>query len=92
MWNSPGYTGSVKNLESEFADQGWTQMLKRNTHYTNRNGAVSESLIDHIWTPVKVKSYGQEEIETSDHKLVWVDKFGGKSKRDGKKDHEKLQD
>ena len=66
----------LKILEKELADLGWTQMVTRNTHYTNRNGAVSESLIDHIWTncPVKVRGYGQEEMATSDHQLVWLDR------------------
>ena len=74
----PTYQNSkmLKSLEKELADLGWTQMVTRNTHYTNRNGAVSESLIDHIWTncPVKVRGYGQEEMATSDHQLVWVDR------------------
>ena len=74
----PTYRNSkmLKSLEKELADLGWTQMVTRNTHYTNRNGAVSESLIDHIWTncPVKVRGYGQEEMATSDHQLVWVDR------------------
>ena len=74
----PTYRNSkmLKSLEKELADLGWTQMVTRNTHYTNRNGAVSESLIDHIWTncPIKVGGYGQEEMATSDHQLVWLDR------------------
>ena len=66
----------LKNLERELAELGWAQLVKQNTHFSNRNGAVSESLIDHIWTnsPVKVIKYGQEEMATSDHQLVWVDR------------------
>ena len=66
----------LKSLEKELGDLGWIQMVTRNTHYTNRNGVVSESLIDHIWTncPVIVRGYGQEEMATSDHQLVLVDK------------------
>ena len=66
----------LKNLEKELAGQGWAQLVQQNTHFSNRNGAVSESLIDHIWTnsPVKVLSCGQEEMATSDHQLVWVDR------------------
>ena len=66
----------LKNLERELADVGWIQTVKRNTHYSNRNGDVSESLIDHIWTncPVKVKGCGQEETPASDHQLVWVER------------------
>ena len=74
----PTYRNSkmLRNLEGELADLGWTQMVKRSTHYSNRNGSVSESLIDHIWTnrPIKVKGYGQEEMSASDHQLVWVDR------------------
>ena len=59
----------LKNLERELAELGWAQLVKQNTHFSNRNGAVSESLIDHIWTnsPVKVIQYGHEEMATSDH-------------------------
>ena len=66
----------LKNLKKELADQGWTQIVKENTHYTNRNGDISESLIDHIWTnsPAKVAKTGQEEMAISDHQLVWVDR------------------
>ena len=66
----------LKNMKTELAELGWTQIVKHNTHYSNRNGAVSESLIDQIWTncPAKVTSYGQEEMATSDHQLVWVDR------------------
>ena len=74
----PTYRNSkmLRNLKGELADLGWTQMVKRSTHYSNRNGSVSESLIDHIWTnrPIKVKGYGQEEMSASDHQLVWVDR------------------
>ena len=46
------------------------------THQTNREGNVSESLLDHIWTntPQKVARTGQEEIASSDHQLVWVER------------------
>ena len=51
-------------------------MVKENTHYCNRNGAVSETLIDHVWTncAVKVRRWGQEEMPASDHQLVWVER------------------
>ena len=66
----------LKNLEKELAELGWAQLVQQNTHFSNRNGAVSESLIDHIWnnSPVKVLSCGQEEMATSDHQLIWVDR------------------
>ena len=66
----------LKNLERELAELGWTQLVNQNTHFSNRNGVVSETLIDHVWTncPVKVRKWGQEETAASDHHLVWVDR------------------
>ena len=51
-------------------------LVQQNTHYSNRNGVISETLIDHVWTnsPVKVKRSGQEEMAASDHHLVWVER------------------
>ena len=69
-------TKMLKNLERELVELGWTQLVKENTHYCNRNGAVSETLIDHVWTncAVKVRRWGQEEMPASDHQLVWVER------------------
>ena len=80
-WNRQGdqtYRNSkmLKNLERELAELGWTQLVTKNTHFCNRNGVVSETLIDHVWTncPVKVRRWGQEETAASDHHLVWVER------------------
>ena len=66
----------LRNLKKELTEQGWTQIVKENAHYTNRNGDISESMIDHIWTnsPAKVAKNGQEDTAISDHQLVWVDR------------------
>ena len=52
------------------------QLVKSYTHYSNRAGLVSESLIDHVWTntPAKVKRSGQTEVGASDHHWVWVER------------------
>ena len=59
----------LKNLCEELQNNGWAQLVKSITHQTNREGVVSESLIDHIWTntPQKVAKTGQEELAVSDH-------------------------
>ena len=66
----------LKNLERELAELGWTQLVKENTHYCNRNGVVPETLIVHVLTncAVKVRRCGQEEMPASDHQLVWVER------------------
>ena len=66
----------LKKLEVELSDLGWAQLVKSNTHYTNANGVISESLIDHVWTnsPLKVKMCGQEKKRASDHQLVWIER------------------
>ena len=66
----------LKKRESELSDLGWVQLVKKNTHYTNANGVISESLIEHVWTnsPVKVKICGQEKKRASDHQLVWIER------------------
>ena len=50
--------------------------MKTKTHPTNREGIVSESLLDHIWTntPQKVARTKQDEVASSDHQLVWVER------------------
>ena len=53
IWKRQGdptymHSRMLKNLERELADVGWTQTVKRNTHYSNRNGNILESLIDNI--------------------------------------------
>ena len=65
----------LKNIERELVELGWTQLVQQNTNKkSNRNGTVSETLIDHVWTngPVQVRRCGQEEMAASDHQLVWV--------------------
>ena len=66
----------LNNLCDELQTSGWAQLVKSRTHQTNREGVVSESLLDHIWTntPQKVARTGQEEVATSDHQLVWVER------------------
>ena len=66
----------LKKLEVELSELGWVQLVKKNTHYNNANGVISESLIDHIWTntPTRVLKCGQEEKRASDHQLVWVER------------------
>ena len=66
----------LKNLCDELQTNGWAQLVKSSTHQTNREGVVSESLIDHIWTnsPQKVARTGQEELASSEHQLVWVER------------------
>ena len=66
----------LKNLERELTELGWTQLVQQNTHFSNRNGVISETLIDHVWTncPVKVRRCRQEETAASDHQLVWVER------------------
>ena len=66
----------LKKLEVELSDLGWVQLVKKNTHYTNANGSISESLIDHVWTntPMKVKTCCQEGKRASDHQLVWIER------------------
>ena len=66
----------LKNLERELGELGWSQLVENNTHFSNRNGLVSETLIDHVWTNcvVKVRRCGQEETAASDHHLVWVER------------------
>ena len=63
-------------LLEELESNGWVQMVKSYTHYANRAGVISESLIDHVWTntPAKVKRSGQEEVGASDHHRVWVER------------------
>ena len=65
---------------SELVDQGWVQLVKEVTHFTNRAGLTSKSLIDHAWTnsPSKVLKSGQDELVASDHHLVWVDRIAKK--------------
>ena len=66
----------LNNLCDKLQTSGWAQLVKSRTHQTNREGVVSESLLDHIWTntPQKVARTGQEEVATSDHQLVWVER------------------
>ena len=60
----------------ELEGHGWVQLLKSHTHYSNRAGAISESLIDHVWKniPGKVERSGQVEVGASDHHRVWVER------------------
>ena len=80
--DEPGYRNKkmVNQLCLELAEQGWVQLIEKNTYYTNRAGIVSESLIDHVWTnsPLKVIRSGQEELAASDHHLVWVERVARK--------------
>ena len=64
----------LKAVTEELEGHGWVQLIKSYTHYSNRAGAVSESLIDHVWTntPSKVEQSGQIEVGASDHHRVWV--------------------
>ena len=66
----------LKKLEVELSELGWVQLVKEDTHYSNRNGNITESLIDHIWTnsPVHVMTCGQEVKQASDHQLVWFER------------------
>ena len=66
----------LKVLLEELEGHGWVQLIKSFTHYANRAGAISESLIDHVWTntPAKVARSGQEEVGASDHHRVWVER------------------
>ena len=80
-WNKKGdknYRNSkmLKNLEVELSELGWAQLVKENTHFSNCNGNVTESLIDHIWTnsPIHVMRCGQEVKQASDHQLVWLER------------------
>ena len=80
-WSRQGdskYRGSkmLKNFSDEVQTSGWAQLIKSKTHQTNRDGVISESLLDHIWTntPQKVARTGQEELSSSDHQLVWVER------------------
>ena len=70
----------IQKLSTELVGQGWVQLVKEVTHFTNRAGLTSESLIDHVWTnsPSKVINSGQEELAASDHHLVWVDRVAKK--------------
>ena len=66
----------LKKLEIELSELGWVQLVKKNTHYNNANGVISESLIDHIWTntPLRVLKCGQEVMRASDHQMVWFER------------------
>ena len=66
----------LKALTEELEGHGWVQLVKSFTHYANRAGSVSTSLIDHVWTntPSKVKNSGQIEVGASDHQRVWVER------------------
>ena len=66
----------LKVLMEELEGHGWVQLIKSYTHYANRAGAISESLIDHVWTntPAKVDRSGQVEVAASDHHMVWVER------------------
>ena len=70
------YARMKKMLEDELTSLGWVQLIKSHTHYVNRAGVVSQSLIDHIWTntPVKVEGSGQVVMPLSDHHLIWVER------------------
>ena len=57
---------------------GWVQLIQKPTHFNHSAGKIAtSSLINHIWTnlPSKVSSSSQEELGTSDHKMVWVDRM-----------------
>ena len=66
----------LRALLGELEGHGWVQLVKSYTHYANRAGTVSESLIDHVWTntPSKVERNGQVEVGASDHHRVWVER------------------
>ena len=70
----------LKNMCTELVEKGWVQLIKEVTHYTNRAGLTSESLINHVWTntPSKVIRSGQDELAASDHQLVWVERVAKK--------------
>ena len=53
--------GDAKYKGDELQTKGWAQLVGSITHKTNREGVVSESLIDHIWTNMaqKVAKTGQ---------------------------------
>ena len=70
----------LEQLCLELAEKGWVQLIDKFTHYANRAGIVSASLIDHVWTnsPIKVIKSGQEELAASDHHLVWVERVAKK--------------
>ena len=80
--DDPGYRNKkmLQDLCSKLVVQGWVQLIGEVTHYTNRAGITSESLIDHVWTnsPIKVIRSGQEELAASDHHLVWVERAAKK--------------
>ena len=67
----------LKNLCDELQETGWVQLVQNATHFNNSAGRIAtSSLIDHIWTnlPSKVASCKQEELGTSDHEMIWVDR------------------
>ena len=66
----------MKNLCEELLSTDWVQLVKEVTHFSNSAGRISQSLIDHIWSnhAAKVQACGQEELASSDHQLVWVDR------------------
>ena len=70
----------VQDLCSKLVEQSWVPLIGEVTHFTNRAGITSESLIDHVWTnsPLKVLRSGQEELAASDHHLVWVERVAKK--------------
>ena len=70
----------VQELSSKLVENSWVQLIGEVTHFTNRAGITSESLIDHVWTnsPLKVLRSGQEELAASDHHLVWVERVAKK--------------
>ena len=68
----------MENLCEELQGTGWVQLIQQPTHFNHSAGRIATaSLIDHIWTnlPSKVLSSGQEELGTSDHEMVWVDRM-----------------
>lgn len=67
----------VEMLNEELCSQGWVQLIKSYTHYANRAGATSETLIDHVWTnaPAKIGRSGQVDLAASDHHMVWVERL-----------------
>ena len=67
----------MTNLCDELQETGWVQLIQKATHFNHSAGRMATaSLIDHIWTnlPSKVASCQQEELGTSDHELIWVDR------------------
>ena len=68
----------MNNLCEELQEAGWVQLIQQPTHFNNSAGRLAtSSLIDHIWTnlPSKVSTCRQEELGTSDHEMVWVDRM-----------------